>query len=146
MCGRIKYWRSFFHGFAVSCRLTHSLSCVPYTILLYYTLAYSFRDDSRKGGERSREGWEFKARDADDTDDNIRPWIGGFVQEHGNNKAKELLQGAGLDKSYKNPDEKAWTIMFLDEIMGVNVTKGNDIRVEFDNFVREMHHKKVAEE
>ena len=38
-------------------------------------LAYSFRDDARRGGERSREGWEFKARDADDTDDNIRPWV-----------------------------------------------------------------------
>ena len=117
---------------------------VPYPILgytFYYILAYSFRDDSRKGGERSREGWEFKARDADDTDDNIRPWIGGFVQEHGHPKATELLQGAGLDKTYKNPDDKAWTIMFLDEIMGVNETKGNNVRVEFDNFVREMHNK-----
>ena len=36
--------------------------------------SYSFRDDSRRGGERSRETWEFQAEDQDDTDENIRPW------------------------------------------------------------------------
>ena len=66
----------------------------------------------------------------------------GFVQEHGTSQAKELLQGAGLPRSYKNVNESAWTIMFLDEIMGVNHTQGNDIRVALDNFVREMHGKK----
>ena len=42
---------------------------------IHIRIAYSYRDDARRGGERSREGWEFKARDADDTDDNIRPWV-----------------------------------------------------------------------
>ena len=114
---------------------------------LFPHVAYSFRDDSRRGGERSREGWEFKARDADDSDDNIRPWFSGFVQEHGQEKAKALLEGAGLPKGYKNPNETAWTIMFLDEILSVNKTYGNDVRVEFDNFVRSMHKgKKRGEE
>lgn len=68
----------------------------------------------------------------------------GFVKEHGTNHAKELLQGAGLPRSYKNANESAWTIMFLDEILCVNETKGNDIRVAFDNFVRSMHGEKQA--
>ena len=63
------------------------------------------------------------------------------MQEHGSDKATELLEDAGLDKTYKNPNDKAWTIMFLDEIMGVNETKGSKPRVDFDNFVREMHGK-----
>ena len=29
--------------------------------------------------------------------------------------------------------------MFLDEILGMNETKGNDNRVAFDNFVRNFH-------
>ncbi len=103
--------------------------------------AYSFRDDSRRGGERSFEGWAFKAQDAEETDDNIRPWIGGFVQQHGADQAVQLLQGAGLPRGYQPEDQvnKNWTIMFLDEILSVNKTKGNDNRVAFDNFVREFH-------
>lgn len=104
--------------------------------------AYSFRDDSRRGGERSFEGWAFKAQDAEETDDNIRPWIGGFVQQHGPDQAAQLLQGAGLPRGYQHPTDKAtknWTIMFLDEILSVNQTKGNDNRVAFDNFVRDFH-------
>jgi len=101
--------------------------------------AYSFRDDSRRGGERSWEGWAFKAQDAEETDDNIRPWISGFVEKHGP-KAKELLQGAGLPRGYQAPDQsKNWTIMFLNDILSVNETKGNDNRVAFDNFVRDIY-------
>jgi hypothetical protein len=93
----------------------------------------------------SVEGWAFKAKDADETDDNIRPWIGGFVETHGTKKAKELLHGSGLPKGYKGTDGKNWTIMFLDEILGMNETTGNDVRVQFDNFVRDMHlNKKEA--
>ena len=75
--------------------------------------AYSFRDDSRRGGERSFEGWAFKAQDADETDDNIRPWIGGFVKAHGLEEAKELLKGAGLPPGYQLDSAKNWTIQFL---------------------------------
>lgn len=103
--------------------------------------AYSFRDDSRRGGERSFEGWAFKAQDAEETDDNIRPWIGGFIKAHGEEKAKNLLQGAGLPRGYA-ADNKNWTIMFLGEILAVNETHGNDNRVAFDNFVRDFHFRK----
>jgi hypothetical protein len=113
--------------------------CAAY---LFSFSAYSYRDDSRRGGERSREGWEFKARDADDTDDNIRPWLGGFVEHHGKEKASSLLEGAGLPRDYKNKNETAWTIMFLDEILTRNASIGNDIRVEFDTFVQDMYKKK----
>lgn len=103
---------------------------------------YSFRDDSRRGGERSFEGWAFKAQDADETDDNIRPWIKGFVEKHGTKTAQELLKGAGLPPGYKDAkveNGKNWTIMFLDEILSANETKGNDSRRSFDNFVRDFH-------
>lgn len=109
--------------------------------------AYSFRDDSRRGGERSFEGWAFKAQDAEETDDNVRPWIEGFVKTHGEETAKALLQGAGLPRGFKNTNANGgvstnWTIMFLDEILSVNQTKGNDSRVAFDNFVRDFHFNK----
>jgi hypothetical protein len=87
----------------------------------------------------NKEGWAFKAKDADDTDDNIRPWISGFVMTHGTAKAKELLKGSGLPRGYKTDDSKNWTIMFLDEILGMNETKGNDVRRNFDSFVRDFH-------
>lgn len=111
---------------------------------------YSFRDDSRRGGERSIEGWAFKAQDADETDDNIRPWIKGFVEEHGPEQAKKLLAGTGLPPGYKGEDGvdggvKNWTIMFLDEILGANETQGNDMRKAFDNFVRDFHFNKKQE-
>lgn len=113
--------------------------------------AYSFRDDSRRGGERSYEGWAFKAQDVEETDDNIRPWIDGFVEQHGEENAKELLRGAGLPKGFRSSlakdgdnggNEKNWTIMFLDEILSVNQTTGNDARVAFDTFVRDFHFNK----
>mmetsp|Transcript_618 Transcript_618/g.1591 ORF Transcript_618/g.1591 Transcript_618/m.1591 type:complete len:551 (-) Transcript_618:70-1722(-) len=100
---------------------------------------YSFRDDSRRGGERSVEGWAFKAKDADETDDNIRPWVEGFAEKHGPKEARELLKGAGLPPGYDTGNGKNWTIMFLDEILSANETKGNDIRKSFDSFVRDFH-------
>jgi hypothetical protein len=66
----------------------------------------------------------------------------GFVREQGKEQAQGLLQGSGLPKGYKNRNESAWTIMFLDEILGMNETKGNDIRIAFDTFVRDFHNKK----
>lgn len=106
--------------------------------------AYSFRDDSRRGGERSFEGWAFKAQDADETDDNIRPWVDGFVQTHGHDKASNLLQGAGLPRGFQAAaaQGKNWTIKFLGDILSANQTKGNDSRVAFDNFVRDFHFRK----
>jgi hypothetical protein len=102
--------------------------------------SYSFRNDARRGGERSREGWEFRASDSEESDDLIRPWFASFVQRHGHDKAKDLLKYAGLPKTYKNPNATAWTILFLKEILGRNETvQGNDSRRSFDGFVRKRY-------
>jgi hypothetical protein len=74
--------------------------------------SYSFRDDSRKGYERSLEQWEYKSTtNAELTDDNIRPWVDGFVEKHGTYKAQELLKHAGLPKSYRNMNTKQWHLL-----------------------------------
>ena len=99
--------------------------------------SYSFRDDSRRGGERSRETWEFQAEDQDDTDDNVRPWLSGFVETHGVDKAQSLLKGVGLPKNYRNKNEAAWTSAWLEDILKTNETEGtNPKNHEFDEFVR----------
>jgi hypothetical protein len=103
--------------------------------------AYSFRDDSRRGGERSFEGWAFKAQEGVETDDIVRPWVGSFVESHGPEKASELLDGAGLARGLQG-NSKNWTIMFIDRILNDTKTEGNDMRVAFDNFVRDFHFKK----
>ena len=99
--------------------------------------SYSFRDDSRRGGERSRETWEFQAEDQDDTDDNIRPWLSGFVETHGPDKAKSLLQGVGLPKNYRNKNETAWKSAWVEDILKSNETEGTNPKNHvFDEFVR----------
>ncbi|CAB9529743.1 expressed unknown protein [Seminavis robusta] len=99
--------------------------------------SFSFRDDSRRGGERSREAWEFQAGDQQETDDNIRPWLDGLVQTEGYDKAKELLHGAGLPKSYRNQNDTAWRSMWVQDILQKNETEGTNPRNhEFDAFVR----------
>ena len=98
---------------------------------------YSFRDDARRGGERSRETWEFQAADQDGTDDTIRPWLDGFVQTHGEDKAKQLLKDVGLPHSYRNENETAWRSMWIEDILKSNETEGtNPKNHEFDAFIR----------
>jgi hypothetical protein len=58
--------------------------------------AFSYRQDARKSEGRDREKWKLKANQKDETDDNIRPWIQGFVKEHGLTKVKEMLKDAGV--------------------------------------------------
>jgi hypothetical protein len=108
--------------------------------------SYSFRDDSRRGGERSREQWEYKATtNEEETDDNIRPWLDGFVQEHGPDKAKELLDGAGLPDGYQNAndnDGRGWGLSpdKLDKILSSDKTVANDNKmVAFDAWVRDKY-------
>jgi hypothetical protein len=58
---------------------------------------YSYRDDARDGGDaHSYETWQRKGSALVSTDDEIRPWIGGFVNMVGNATALSLLEGAGL--------------------------------------------------
>lgn len=107
--------------------------------------SYSFRDDSRKGGERSREQWEYKgSTNQEETDDNIRPWLSGFVKQHGTTTAQELLEGVGLPKGYKNVNDTAWTLLpdKLEKILTTDVTVANDNkRVAFDAWVRQKYGK-----
>jgi hypothetical protein len=58
---------------------------------------YSYRDDARDGGDaHSYETWQRKGSALVSTDDEIRPWIRGFVDMVGNGTAQFLLEGAGL--------------------------------------------------
>lgn len=69
--------------------------------------------------------------------------MAGFVESQGPEKARELLEGAGLSRGDQG-NNKNWTILFLDEILSVNETEGNPSRVAFDNFVRDFHENKNA--
>ena len=107
--------------------------------------SYSFRDDSRRGGERSRETWEFQAEDQDGTDDNIRPWLDGFVKAHGKEATKSLLQGVGLPKDYKNLNETKWKFQWIDDILQRNETEGtNPKSQEFEEFIRRRYRNLTA--
>jgi hypothetical protein len=119
---------------------TTDLSSARFFVACTY-IAYSFRDDSRRGGERSFEGWAFKAQEGVETDDIVRPWVGSFVESHGPEKASELLDGAGLARGLQG-NSKNWTIMFIDRILNDTKTEGSAMRVSFDNFVRDFHFKK----
>jgi Glycosyl transferase family 2 len=64
--------------------------------------AFSYRDDVRKGGLRTREKWEERsALKAGGINDAARPWIRGFVKMVGNDAAVELLKDAGLPPGYQ---------------------------------------------
>jgi hypothetical protein len=108
--------------------------------------AYAIRDDSRRGGERSREQWEYKATsNTEETDDNIRPWWKGFVAVHGEAKTAELLEKAGLPPGYRVANESQWNLLpdKLEAILSTNVTVANDNkRVAFDAWVREKYRTK----
>jgi hypothetical protein len=62
--------------------------------------AYSYRSDARGPGHTSREAWlsRFAGRD-DGADDEVRPWLQGFVNLVGADEAFKLLQGAGIPGS-----------------------------------------------
>ena len=57
---------------------------------------YSYRQDSRTGKERSREMFAQAQKLDEGCDDEVRPWLQGFVQEVGINEAKRLLEGVGI--------------------------------------------------
>jgi Glycosyl transferase family 2 len=69
--------------------------------------AFSYRDDVRKGGLRTREKWEERsALKAGGINDGARPWIRGFVKMVGNDAAVELLKDAGLPPGYRKSDNE----------------------------------------
>jgi hypothetical protein len=69
----------------------------------------------------STEAWEFKTTQAaEESDDNVRDWIGGFVETQGKNKAMELLEGAGyIPDRVGNGEQKRkeWHSSLADEIV-----------------------------
>ena len=111
--------------------------------------AYSFRDDSRRGGERSREQWEYKAeQNQEQTDDVIRPWLAGFVKKHGTEKAKALLQDAGVPMQYFSPAavDLHWLMDSekLAEILATSETVVNDNKkIAFDAWVRKRYRQNI---
>ena len=105
--------------------------------------SYSFRDDSRRGGERSWEQWEYKATTIDElTDDNIRPWVSGLVETHGAETATEMLRDAGLPPNYQNADDEAWRLHpdKLKAILEVNESTSTDNKlIAFEEWVRDKY-------
>jgi len=72
--------------------------------------AYSFRDDSRKGAERSREIWEFRANSSNaERSDEAASWLKGFYKQVGVDRANIVLDGAGLPETYIPPEDDGWT-------------------------------------
>ena len=72
--------------------------------------AYSFREDSRKGAERSREVWEFRANySTGERSDGAATWLEGFYKHVGTEKANNILDAAGIPKSYVPKDDTGWT-------------------------------------
>jgi len=71
--------------------------------------AYSYREDSRKGAERSRETWELQSNTSNTKrSDDASTWLKGFYKEVGVKKANTVLEGAGIPKSYKREDDDGW--------------------------------------
>jgi hypothetical protein len=71
---------------------------------------YSFRqNDGRQGARKTHHKWESESAVRGGTSgDEIRPWIQGFVNLMGEEKAKSLLEGVGLDPNYKAPVPDSW--------------------------------------
>jgi hypothetical protein len=67
--------------------------------------AFSYRDDARKGGLRSREKWEARSvlKEGGKSDDAVS-WLSGFVAWLGPDQARSLLAGAGLPPDYKKSE------------------------------------------
>ena len=81
---------------------------------------YSYRNDSRRGGERSREAWEYRAiSDAGGKTRDAVPWLDGFVRRFGRPQATKVLKDAGLPDHYKHPPQvnDQWKFLFADEFL-----------------------------
>lgn len=107
--------------------------------------SYSFRDDSRRGNERSWEQWTYKAMTlGENTDDNIRPWLSGLIENEGEDVASDMLQNVGLPANYKNGDDHKWHLVpeRLHEILSTDITiKQDNKAVAFEDWVRQTYRK-----
>eukprot|EP00797_Seminavis_robusta_P035035 Sro858_g211840.1 n/a (265) ;mRNA; r:21336-22130 len=96
----------------------HALLRVHHYLSTWET--YSFRNDSRKGGERSREAWEFRALHARDGPTmDIVAWLQGFVHQYGLETATQLLEGAGVPSSYTHAPQvnQQWNFLFTQDFL-----------------------------
>ena len=57
--------------------------------------AFNARMNDARGCVWRNETFQKKAFIQDETDDNIRPWLGGLVQEEGFDRAHDMLSMAG---------------------------------------------------
>jgi hypothetical protein len=107
--------------------------------------SYSFRDDSRRGSERSWEVWTYKATTlGENTDDNIRPWVSGLIETEGPDVAADMLKDVGLPANYKNGDDHRWHLLpeRLHEILSTDETIKQDNKVvAFEDWVRQTYRK-----
>jgi hypothetical protein len=72
--------------------------------------AFSFRDDARKGGQRSKEIWEFHSNCSTvKRSDEAATWLVGFRNHVGVDKANAVLNEAGIPKSYIPKHDEGWT-------------------------------------
>jgi hypothetical protein len=90
----------FYHDHAFL-RLNHYLGSWEY---------YTYRaNDPRKGARKNRQTWSEESQQQDQKNgDEARPWISGFVRYFGDNEAKYLLEGSGLDPNYTAPVGDSW--------------------------------------
>ena len=59
--------------------------------------SFTYRDDPRKNNVKSVQAWKNRAtRKEGGFDDEIRPWLDGFVKLVGKNVSLKLLEGAGV--------------------------------------------------
>jgi hypothetical protein len=73
---------------------------------------YTFRaNDPRQGAKKNRRMWEEQMQQkVKDNGDEIRPWISGFVRYFGEEEAKHLLDGCGLDPDFTAPIDDSWKL------------------------------------
>jgi hypothetical protein len=80
--------------------------------------AFSYRDDARKGLARTIEKWRDQAQlNLGGVNDEARAWIRGFVAMVGEERAKQLLKGAGLPRGYKKTENETaeWSLKGSDK-------------------------------
>lgn len=68
--------------------------------------AYSYRDDSRRGQEKSYEAYQKRADQSFEYVDTATSWMSGFLEHVGWDRGMRLLEHAGLDPDY-NASHKA---------------------------------------
>jgi len=59
--------------------------------------SYSYRRDARwNTSSKGKENYDGKATQAKTEDNSMIPWLDGFIQHHGFEKASDMLKGVGV--------------------------------------------------